>query len=89
MKKQEFEIAIGINERIDKLEKTIFKLQGIMNKKSYHIVATDIEFKEVVVLNPGEIATEGFVQDILDYYVNTLNLELNDLRKSLDDILDD
>ena len=36
-------------------------------------------------LNEGEIATVVFSTDILELYVNTLNLELNDLVKSLED----
>lgn len=92
MKREDFDIAAGIVERMDKLEHSIFCLQEIMNKKSYAIIASndnkiDNQLPEYIVkLNPGEIATEVFIQDILEYYVNTLNLELNELRKSLEEI---
>ena len=92
MKRADFDIAAGIVERMDKLEHSIFCLQEIMNKKSYAIIASndtkiDSQLPEYIVkLNVGEIATEVFIQDILEYYVNTLNLELNELRKSLEDI---
>jgi len=109
MKRENFNIAAGIVERMDKLEKTIFDLQGIMNKKSFVIVASDNErvnkieyppkefqidgfdfsekdYNTLVNLSEGEIATEVFVQDILEYYVNTLNLELEELRKSFEDL---
>jgi len=91
MKRADFDIAAGIVERMDKLEHTIFCLQEIMNKKSYTIIASnEIKIDQlaeyIVNLNPGEIATEVFIQDILEYYVNTLNLELNELRKNLEDI---
>ena len=39
-----------------------------------------------VKLNAGEIATEVFIQDILELYLNTLNLELDELRKSFDEL---
>ena len=92
MKREDFDIAAGIVERMDKLEHSIFSLQEIMNNKSYAIIASndtkiDSQLPEYIVkLNVGEIATEVFIQDILEYYVNTLNLELNELRKSLEDI---
>jgi len=97
MKKEEFDVAIGIVERMDKLQHTIFKLQDIMNKKSYAIIASDYPnsslndetpLQYIVKLNSGEIATEIFIQDIFEYYVNTLNLELNELRKSFDEIVE-
>lgn len=97
MKRSDFDIAVGIAERMDKLEHTIFKLQEITNKNSYAIIASDYPHHKldeetplqyIVKLNSGEMATEVFVQDILEYYINTLNLELNELRKSFDDIVD-
>jgi len=97
MERKDFDIAAGLVDRIDKLEKTIFDLREIMNKKSYRIIASDTSTSSgisstnpfvinEVVLNPDEIATVVFVQDILEYYVNTLNLELNELRKTFDEI---
>lgn len=95
MNRKEFDVAAGLVDRIDKLENTIFKLQGIMNKKSYTILAHDI-YTETgmdltkepikVDLYPNEIATVVFVQDILEYYISTLNLELNELRKSFEEV---
>jgi hypothetical protein len=87
MKRENFDIAAGVVDRIDKLERTIFMVQQIMDKKYYNITAYDDEEREYsVYLNHDEIATEVFVQDILEYYVNTLNLELNELRKNLEEI---
>jgi len=106
MKREQFDVAAPLIDRMDKLEKTIFKLQEIMNKKNYAILASDediiyvsnkladvyssgenIEQKQYrVILDNGEIATEIFIQEILEYYINTLNLELNELRKSLEEI---
>ena len=97
MERKDFDIAAGLVDRIDKLEKTIFDVQEIMNKKSYRIIASDTSTSSgisstnpfvvnEVILNPDEIATVVFVQDILEYYVNTLNLELNELRKTFDEI---
>lgn len=99
MNRKDFDVAAGIAERMDKLEKTIFALQAIMGKKSYKIIAStnnQVEMfgtngisgiSEVFVdLNASEIATEVFLQDILEYYINTLNLELDELRKSFEEI---
>jgi len=81
---------------MDKLEKTIFELQGITNKKTFFINGSNNELlpgcdritdSQIVMLLPGEIATEVFIQDILEYYVNTLNLELEELRKSFEDLV--
>jgi len=80
-------LVAQIVDRITKLEKTIFDLQGLMNRRSFTIkgnsltIIGDIEVK----LNEGEIATVIFTTDILEYYINTLNLELNELIKSLED----
>ena len=99
MNRQDFDRAAGIAERMDKLESTIFALQGIMNKKSYMITAYDNndDFLDGVIINntntpksvslrQDEIATVVFTQDILEYYINTLNLELDELRKSFEEI---
>lgn len=92
MKREDYDLAAGIVERMDKLEKTIFSLQDIMCKKSYIITAIDEvidtkkEIKKEVYLYSDDIATLVFTQDILEYYVNTLNLELEELRRSLEDI---
>jgi hypothetical protein len=99
MNRKEFDLAAGIAERMDKLENKIFELQGIMGRKSYRIVASTnnkvemlgnngtSSISEVIVdLNSDEIATEVFIQDILQYYIDTLNLELNELRKSFEEI---
>jgi len=92
MKREDYDLAAGIVERMDKLEKTIFSLQDIMCKKSYIITAIDEvidtkkEIKKEVYLYPDDIATLVFTQDILEYYINTLNLELEELRRSLEEI---
>ena len=87
MKRDAFDIAVPIVDRIDKLESTIFKLQEIQNKTSYKLICYDIDENEYVVdLKMGEMSTEIFTQDILEYFINTLNLELNDLRKTFDEI---
>jgi len=102
MNRKDFDVAAGIAERMDKLEKTIFELQNIMNRKSYTICANnepiiidqpgvtesmfEIVAPTIVDLPPDEIATEVFIQDILQYYIDTLNLELDELRKSFEEI---
>jgi hypothetical protein len=87
MKRDTFDIAITIVDRIDKLEKTIFELQQIQNKNSYKIISYNNDENEFIVeLKNGEISTEVFIQDILEYYINILNLELNELQKSFSEL---
>lgn len=93
MKRENFDIAAGIVQRMDILKQTIFDTQDIMKKKSFLIIASDdnsidkISKEQILVrLNSGEIATEVFIQDVLEYYINTLNLELEELIKSFEDL---
>ena len=75
-----------IVDRITKLEKTIFDVQNLINKRLFTIIGSDgIPGSSTTVdLKEGEIATVVFSTDILELYINTLNLELNDLVKSLE-----
>ena len=81
-------IVANIVDRITKLEKSIFDVQGLMNKNRFTIIGSDGTSggSITVELKADEIATVVFTQDILEMYINTLNLELNELVKSLDDI---
>lgn len=79
-------------EKITKLEKDIFELQDIMNKDSYEILAYDKKTPDQITnfnkitLKSNEISTVVFTQDILQLYIDTLNLELNELTKELDEL---
>ena len=92
MKRTTYEIAEKVINKMDKLEKTIFELQDLVNTKEhqkvYKIVAQSTEEinlnDKMVELKEGDIATEVFIQDILEYYINTLNLELDELKKELE-----
>lgn len=92
MNRKEFDVAAGIAERMDKLEKTIFELESLKDKKSFKIVApldsvTSLNGGQIwVELKEDEIATEVFLQGILQYYIDNLNLELDELRKSFEEI---
>ncbi len=77
-------LVANIVDKITKLEKTIFDVQGLILLRSFTIkghgtIDSTVELKE------GEIATVVFSTDILELYINTLNLELNDLVKSLEE----
>ncbi len=92
MKREIFDIAAGIVERIDKLEKTIFKIQEISHKKNFEIrgfnsmVDNDVNLNESIFLNDGDLATEIFIENFFEFYINNLNLELDELRKSLEEL---
>ena len=91
MKREDFDIAAGIVDRMDKLEKTIFKLEEIRNKQEFTIIAkntndlSELQLCKVELLF-DDLATVIFTQDILELFINTLNLELEELRKSFDEI---
>lgn len=91
MNREKFDVAAGIVERMDKLENIIFKLQEISNKKNFTIQGFDNHIdidndSNIVMLADGDLATEIFIENILDYYINNLNLELDELRKSLEEL---
>lgn len=99
MKREVFDIAAGIVERIDKLEKIIFKIQEISNKKNFEIKGYDLHINETLIqgvrynsdeftvnLIDGDLATEIFIENFFEFYINNLNLELDELRKSLDEL---
>lgn len=74
-------------DKITKLEKNIFDIQTIMDKDSYEIISYDKDLKmDKINLKSNEISTVVFTEDILKFYVDTLNLELNELIKELDEL---
>jgi len=87
MKREDFDVAAGLVYRIDKIEKTIFGLQQLTKCDKYKIIGYQSQRMiniDEVELNKGDISTEVFTQDILEYFINTLNLELNELRENFD-----
>ena len=91
MKIEDFDVAAGLVYRIDKLEKTIFKLNDLkINSNKFKIIgenSMEINFNKIEIeLNTGDISTEVFSQDILEYFINTLNLELNEMRDNFNEL---
>lgn len=94
MKRENYEIASGLVDRIDNLEKTIFSLQDLSKCKQFTIIGdaknSDDEnndvFTTTINLDSNEMATEIFVETFLEYYIGLLNLELNELRKEFDEL---
>ena len=81
-------LVANIVDKITKLEKTIFDVQNLTDKTSFTIKGYNRYIGVVdseIQLNEGEVATVVFSTDILELYINTLNLELNDLVKSLEE----
>lgn len=80
-------LVAQIVDRITKLEKTILELNELMNKNTFVITGSiDTIYPSTinVKLDANEIATVVFTQDILEMFINTLNLELNELINSLE-----
>jgi hypothetical protein len=96
MKRETADIASAIIDRINKLERTILELQNITNYSEYSIVSKgfngrkelgdDIFDRIEVKLDSGTISNTVFSQDILEYFINTLNLELEEEEKKLEDL---
>jgi len=90
MKRNDFDVAAGLVYRIDKIQKTIFELQSITKCDKFKIIGElsniNSQLRNEVELNTGDISTEVFSQDILEYFINTLNLELNELRENFDNL---
>jgi hypothetical protein len=89
MVRDKFEIASILVNKMDKIEKTILELQSLTSRRSFIISSNEVQENVdtiEVVLNEGDISTEIFIQDILELYINTLNLELNELRKSFEEL---
>ena len=80
-------LVAQIVDRITKLEKTILELNELMGKNTFIITGSNdlINLSTInVKLDANEIATVIFTQDILEMFINTLNLELNELINSLE-----
>ena len=80
-------LVANIVDKITKLEKTIFDVQNLMIVRSFTIKGhmPGVVGSGEVELKEGEIATVVFSTDILELYINTLNLELDELVKSLEE----
>ena len=88
MNRDNAEIVAGLIDRINKLEKSIFSLQSFLDKDSYKIFGYDSTNESNVselILNKDEISTVVFNQDIVQLYIDTLNLELNELVRKLEE----
>ena len=87
MNRDNANLVAQIVDRITKLEKTIFELQNLTYNNTFIITGSNEngQLFNTVKLNANEIATVVFTQDILELYINTLNLELNELIKSLEE----
>lgn len=91
MNREKFNI---VADRIDKIEKTIFKLQELSSFYSFTIIGNETLLspqgdittvpKLIVELPDTEMSTEIFSDNILEYYINILNLELIDLRNEFE-----
>ena len=94
MNRSDANIVASIVDKIEKIENVIFKLESIKDKKSYIIASSDedeinikdIKLEDCLVLNLNNISTEIFKQSVLEFLIDTLNLELKDLIEELDKI---
>ena len=94
MNRSDATVVASIVDKIEKIENVIFKLESIKDKKSYIIASSDedeinikdIKLEDCLVLNLNNISTEIFKQSVLEFLIDTLNLELKDLIEELDKI---
>lgn len=93
MKRENFDIASGLIDRIDKLEKMIFDLQDLSKCKYFTIIGdtknavSDSGIGNITInLMSNEMTTEIFVDNILEYYIGILNIELQELRNDFESL---
>jgi len=86
MNREHAQVVAGIVERIDKIEKTIFELQSLSNCDSFEIsgFSKELATKHTVNMRVDEISTVIFSQEIVEFFIDTLNLELGELVKELE-----
>lgn len=87
MNRDNAELIASLVDRITKIEKVIFKLEDLKKCDSFNIighVSTSPSINYSVDLNSSEIPTAIFTQDIVQLYIDTLNLELIELVKKLE-----
>lgn len=85
MNRDNAKIIASLVDRIDKIEKTIFNLEKLKCCESFKIIGNKKgEIDKLVELNDNDISTAIFEQDIIQFYIDTLNLELNELVKKLE-----
>lgn len=83
--------AASLIERIEDLERVVLELERMRDARDFKISAVivdqkhgaeeiDIEFKN------GDLSTEIFQQNILDYTINNFNVELNEFRQELEEL---
>lgn len=80
-------LVAQIIDRITRLERTILELNSLINKNTFVITGSNQPLNGATInvkLDANEIATVVFTQDILEMFINTLNLELNELVNSLE-----
>ena len=82
MKREYFDKAAGLVERIDNLKETIFGLEKLKNSTNFKIIGENM--LHTVELKENTLSTEIFIENNLDYFINTLNLELDELLTEFD-----
>ena len=87
MNRDNAQVVAGIVDRIEKIEKTIFGLQSLTDCESFEISGfskNPTQKKQIVKMGVDEISTVIFSQEIVEFFTNTLNLELGELVKELE-----
>ena len=83
--------AAAILERIDDLEQIIQNLEQMREAHSYKIesiTTTPRGMKEVKVdFFEGKLSTEVFKQNVLAYAIDNFNIELNEIRDELEELM--
>ena len=78
--------AASLIERIEELEKTIFKLEELKAGTNFKITSV-VKAKQIQVEFPtGKLSSEIFQQNILNYTIDNFNIELKELKQELDDL---
>lgn len=83
--------AASLLERISELENVILKLEQISHGRSFKLTTILFDHhggaEEIMVeFKEGKMATEIFQQNILQYAIDNLNIELGELKEELENL---
>lgn len=81
--------AAALLERIEEMESIILQLEQIRGGKSFKVSSVFIDPKHgaqeiEVKFEEGKLSTEIFQQNILNYMIDNLNVELQELKEELE-----
>lgn len=81
-------VASSLIERINDVEGVILKLEKIKESANFKLIGYDDDYEKELSIEfkKGHLSTEIFKQNIIEYTINNLNIELVELRNELEEL---